>query len=297
MEDSGILENLQKSILPGREEALEVLQRIKTVLQEEPNIIALEGPVNIIGDLHGQFYDFLHILEITDATHSFLFLGDYVDRGYNSVELFFFVLLLKLQRPKHVVLLRGNHENRAQTAAYGFMTECTAKYDEYVYWKVCEVFTLLPLAAVVDRTYFCVHGGIAPGLTAEALSGADRVAEHPVLGSVMWGDPSEDVQEFVPSPRGAGFLFGAAAVSAFLESVGCRVLVRSHQLVFDGVKEHFGGSCITVWSAPNYCYKCKNLAAVLIVKDGVHEYLYFGPVKEQFRPGAYLPSCFSRPGD
>lgn len=301
-----LLKKLENSVLPSREDSLEIVGCAKKIIEREPNVLYINDAMNVVGDLHGQYYDFLHLLEIVDPNHGMLFLGDYVDRGYNSVELILYILLMKINadmdensnnRGRSVFLLRGNHENRAQTSAYGFMSECIAKYDIYLYWKVCELFEYLPVAAIVNNKYFCVHGGISPGLSIAALQNADRVAEYSEIGYVLWGDPSDDIDTFSRSQRGAGYLYGASAVDQFLKSIACEYLLRSHQLVFDGVKEHFGGSCITVWSAPNYCYKCKNMAAVMVIPDekarAKHSFIYFAAVEEQYRAEDLKMSYFN----
>lgn len=279
-----LLQILKDAVLPKYDEVIQIIQQAQDLLQHEPNVIYTNGPTSIVGDLHGQYYDFLYMLEISNQEHAMVFLGDYVDRGHNSVELILHVLLLKLIRKDKVVILRGNHENRAQTSAYGFMEECVSKYDIYVYWKLCDLFTFMPLAAVVNSHYMCIHGGIVPDLTLEKLQHLDRVSEYPELGSILWSDPSDDIDGFGNSQRGAGYLFGAVALREFLRKVKCTTLVRSHQLVMDGVKEHFCGMCITVWSAPNYCYKCKNIASIMEI-NAVNDYklIFYEAVDEQYK--------------
>lgn len=278
-----ILRDLESLTLPPREVLLDIISQAKTVLQEEPNVIRLQGNTNVVGDVHGHFFDFLNMMSLADQSFNILFLGDYVDRGYNSVELFIHLMVMKVASRDKVFLLRGNHENRAQTAAYGFRSECVLKYDHVVYWKICEVFELLPVAAIVNGEYFCVHGGISPDLSCEWLESLDRVEEYAEISCILWGDPCDDIDYFKPSQRGAGFLYGRLAVGEFLRRVGCSYLVRSHQLVFNGAEKHFDGKCITIWSSPNYCYKCRNRASFMVIEDGTHDFVYFDAVKEQFR--------------
>lgn len=278
------LEELRNTRLPDHDSALEILNETEKILVKEPNLLEISGRVVVVGDLHGQFYDFLHMMELASSGDKLLFLGDYVDRGYNSVELIFYLFLLKLREPSQIFLLRGNHENRAQTSVYGFASECLSKYNYLIYWRVCRIFTYLAMAALVNESYFCIHGGITPGLTLDLIRNSTRMKEFsPEIGPILWSDPSEEIEYFQESQRGAGFLFGNLALDEFLASIKCKYLLRSHQLVFDGILESFDGKCITVWSAPNYCYKCNNLAAVVLIDNLAHKYLFFDAVAEQYK--------------
>jgi serine/threonine-protein phosphatase 6 catalytic subunit len=224
----------------------------------------------VCGDIHGQFYDLLELFrtggEIPGT--NYVFMGDFVDRGHNSVESFCLLMCLKARYPESITLLRGNHESRQITQVYGFYEECIRKYGNANPWKYCvEVFDYLNLAAIIDGSILCVHGGLSPDIrTLDQIRTFDRQVEIPHEGpfcDLMWSDP-EEIETWAMSPRGAGFLFGYKVTSEFNHINGLELICRAHQLVMEGYKYHFPDkNLVTVWSAPNYCYRCGNVAAIL----------------------------------
>lgn len=255
------LEELQVKALCGK--ALEILV-------EESNVQSVPAPVTICGDIHGQFPDLLELLkEGGDApSTSYLFMGDFVDRGFYSVETFLLLLTLKVRYPDRVFLIRGNHESRQITQVYGFYDECIKKYGSVNVWRYCtEIFDYLSLAAMVDNEVFCVHGGLSPAVTTlDQIRVIDRKQEVPHKGAMcdlLWSDP-EDMEGWGVSPRGAGYLFGGDICKQFNDANKVTLVARAHQLVMEGYKKMFQDDIlVTVWSAPNYCYRCGNTAAIL----------------------------------
>ena len=169
----------------------------------------------ICGDIHGQFFDLMELFKVGNdcPQTNYLFMGDFVDRGFYSVESFLLLLALKVRYPKHITLIRGNHESRQITQVYGFYDECLRKYGSVNVWRYCtEIFDFLPLAALIDETVFCVHGGLSPAIdTLDQINTIDRKVEVPHEGpmaDLMWSDPEENVEGWGVSPRGAGYVFG-----------------------------------------------------------------------------------------
>lgn len=198
-------------------------------------------------------------------------MGDYVDRGYHSLETFQYLMCLKLKWPDRITLLRGNHESRQISTAYGFYDETIRKYGNTNPWKYCmEVFDHLSLAAVVEGKIFCVHAGLSPDIkTLDQIRLFERRMELPHEGpfsDLMWSDP-EDIETWSLSPRGAGWLFGSRVTNEFNHINDLELVARAHQLVMDGFRYWFGQSLVTVWSAPNYCYRCNNVASILKVNE------------------------------
>lgn len=208
---------------------------------------------------------------------NYLFLGDFVDRGYYSVETFLLLLALKVRYPDRITLIRGNHETRQITQVYGFYDECLRKYGSVNVWRYCtEIFDYLCLAAIIEDKVFCVHGGLSPAInTLDQIRAIGRKQEVPhdgAMADLMWSDP-EDIEGWGISPRGAGYLFGGDVVAKFNEVNRIELIARAHQLAMEGYKSMFPiknnksaqpvDALVTVWSAPNYCYRCGNVAAIL----------------------------------
>lgn len=242
---------------------------MKELLLEESNVQPVSAPVTICGDIHGQFYDLIELFDQGGQmpTTSYIFMGDFVDRGYYSLETFTLLLVLKARWPDRITLLRGNHESRQITQVYGFYDECQQKYGSGNAWKYCtQVFDYLTLAALVDGRVLCVHGGLSPDIrTIDQIRTIPRNQEIPHEGAfcdLMWSDP-EDVGTWKVSPRGAGWLFGALVTHEFVEVNHLELVARAHQLVQEGHKYMFDDKLVTVWSAPNYCYRCGNVASIL----------------------------------
>ena len=196
-----------------------------------------------------------------------------MDRGYNSVETITLLLLLKARFPHRITLLRGNHESRQITQVYGFYDECLRKYGSVNVWRYCtEIFDYLSLSSIIEDKVFCVHGGLSPSInTLDQIRVIDRKQEVPHDGAMcdlMWSDP-EDIDGWGLSPRGAGYLFGGDVVAQFNSTNGIDLIARAHQLVMEGYKHMFNDTLVTVWSAPNYCYRCGNVAGILELDEAL----------------------------
>ena len=276
------IEQLRKCQYITEIEVKLLCEKAKELFIEESNVVIIDAPITICGDIHGQFDDLteLFVKGGKCPETNYLFMGDFVDRGFNSVETFLLLLALKVRYPDRITLIRGNHETRQITQVYGFYDECMRKYGSINVWRYCtEIFDYLPISAIIDEKIFCIHGGLSPTIdTIDEIRNIDRKQEVPHDGAMcdlLWSDPDQDQKGFGISPRGAGYLFGEDVVNSFEEINKIDLIARAHQLVMEGYKMMFGGKLVTIWSAPNYCYRCGNMASILKLDENLKQETIF----------------------
>jgi serine/threonine-protein phosphatase 2A catalytic subunit len=220
---------------------------------------------------------------------NYLFMGDYVDRGYYSVETVQLLVALKVRYPERITILRGNHESRQITQVYGFYDECLRKYGSANVWKhFTDLFDFLPLTALIEKQIFCLHGGLSPSIdNLDNIMEQDRVQEVPHEGpmcDLLWSDP-DDRCGWGISPRGAGYTFGADISESFNHNNNLTLIARAHQLVMEGYNWGHEKSVVTIFSAPNYCYRCGNQAAIMEIDEHLeYTFLQFDPAPRRGEP-------------
>ncbi|OHT12871.1 Serine/threonine protein phosphatase PP1 isozyme 4 [Tritrichomonas foetus] len=247
-------------------------------LSRDNILLDLNAPISVVGDVHGQFSDAMKFIEIggNPATTKYLFLGDYVDRGFNSIETITALLCLKLLYPQNVYMLRGNHETEEISQLYGFYEECEMRYTTDLWKKYNEVFTYLPLAAVISQRIFCVHGGISQHMQSikdieDIKRPLKTIEEDSFISDLLWADPSPDITGYQSSERGTSYTFGQDVAEEFLRENDYDLICRAHQVVQDGYEFPFypGQSVVTVFSAPNYCQDFGNKGAMLKITEAL----------------------------
>ncbi len=322
-------------------EAMALVELSRAILEAEPNVLEIEAPVMVVGDVHGQYFDLLNILsQWQPAKQTLLFLGDYVDRGAFSCEVILHLLSLKLRYPKKVFIIRGNHECSTVCGHFGFKEECKSKYGLAVFYKFLSCFQAMPICGIINTRLgriFCCHGGISPHVhTLDDVNAINRFAEPDMEGplcDILWADPineddayklnDEEYKEFLQMDfvtnqvRGCSYMFGYRAAARFLRDNNFIYMLRAHEVQEDGFRSHFSKPCrngsssypnfendegkgetkhplmettfcidsdddepynvpppghhmhptvLTVFSAPNYCDRYGNKAAVLHVE-------------------------------
>ena len=283
---------LQGKCIPEND-LISLCEMTKLLLMEENNVQPVQSPVVVCGNINGQFFDLLELFRRGgDLPYtSYVFLGGYVNLGFHSVETFEMLMALKVKYPRRMVMLRGNHEARQLTQVYGFYDECMRKYGNSTPWKhFTSVFDYLSLAAIIDESLLCVHAGLSPSLhTIDQIRVLTRNQEIPSTGpfcDLVWSDP-DDIEAWMVSPRGAGWLYGASVTHKFRHINRLELICRSHQLEQEGYKYWFRDKdLVTVWSAPNYCYRCGNPGAMLnIAEDGRRDFMKFYAAAESGNSG------------
>jgi len=264
-------------------------EKAKEILTTESNVQPVRAPVTVCGDIHGQFYDLLELFRIggKPPETNYLFMGDYVDRGFHSVECVTLLFALKVRYRDRITVLRGNHESTQITQVYGFYDECNKKYGNPNVWKFfTDLFDYVPLSAIVENQFFCLHGGLSPSVdTLDHIRALDRIQEVPHEGpmcDLLWSDP-DDRSGWNSSPRGAGHTFGKDISEKFNHNNKLKMIVRGHQLAFEGYRKTHDKNVVTIFSAPNYCYRCGNPGGIMEVDEHLRQtYIQFdtAPKKE-----------------
>lgn len=288
------------------EKVIQLAAQAEEIIKNQPMVLRVDSPIKIFGDIHGQYSDLMRFFDLWGAPYNsyeqedgdieswdYLFLGDFVDRGNHSLETICLLLALKIQYPQQIHLIRGNHEDRWINNSFGFFEECEFRLnenssDEYsVFNRMNRLFEYLPLAAIIDNSILCLHGGI--GATLKKIDQIEKLTRpldvvHDVetdkqrlVVDILWSDPTDNDQELgihenvIRDPQGTGNIvkFGPDIVAEFLAANNLCKIIRAHECVMDGMERFAGGQLITVFSATDYCGKHKNAGAVLFLKKNL----------------------------
>jgi serine/threonine-protein phosphatase PP1 catalytic subunit len=261
--------NLLESEIQG------LVTKAREVFISQPILLELEAPLKICGDIHGQYFDLLRLFDYGGfpPEANYLFLGDYVDRGKQSLETICLLLAFKVKYPENFFLLRGNHECSSINRLYGFYDECKRRYNFKVWKMFGDCFNCLPVCAIIDDKIICMHGGLSPDLTnLEQITRVMRPTEVPdegLLCDLLWSDPDKDIKGWAENERGVSYVFGQEIISTFLKKHELDLICRAHQVVEDGYEFFAKRQLVTVFSAPNYCGEFDNSAALMSVDENL----------------------------
>ena len=257
------------------EEIKFLIDKSLPIIKEQKMLVELEAPLHVCGDIHGQYYDLLRIFEHCGypGEYNYLFLGDYVDRGKQSLETVCLLLCYKIKFPQKVTLLRGNHESSVTNRIYGFYDECKRRYNVRIWRSFTDLFNWLPVAAIIDEKILCMHGGLSPELkNLQNITDISRPTDIPDTGllcDLLWSDPDKDCVEYDENDRGVSVIFGEKIVQDFNKKNDLDLIIRAHQVVDDGYEFFAQRQLITIFSAPNYCGEFDNSAGIMIIDESL----------------------------
>ena len=236
-------------------------------------MLELEAPLTVCGDIHGQYPDLLKLFQLGGfpPEKNYIFMGDYVDRGKQSIECICLLLCYKIKYDENFFLLRGNHECASINRMYGFFDECKKRYNVKLWKAFVDLFNCFPIAACVDDKIFIVHGGLSPELKnldqLQKIMRPTDIPEEGLLCDILWSDPDSSANGWGPNDRGVSVTFNEKMIKNFLDKNDLDLICRAHQVVEEGY-EFFGNrTLVTVFSAPNYCEEFDNDGAIMEIDE------------------------------
>ncbi|KAK0424831.1 hypothetical protein QR680_008879 [Steinernema hermaphroditum] len=285
----------KSSVTYELEELKWLIGRVRMVMADEKALIEVRHPVNIVGDIHGQYQDLHRIFNACGMPANrtrYLFLGDYVDRGPQSLEVICCLLGLKIAFPNKIFLLRGNHEQEFINKEYGFWAELEKRFPYGlalgIFKEFNDLFGYLPLAALVSEKILCMHGGLSPHLNSlDDLRNIELpqfvVGDQSLVQDLLWADPALDSQGFAPNKlREVSVIFGEDIVYKTCHKLKLDLIVRGHQVMRNGYGFFANRKLVTIFSAPMYDTTLKNRAAVLVVaRDKTMRFYLLNPLEKK----------------
>ena len=261
-----------------------MIDEFTDIIKDEKTILEInQDAVVVVGDLHGNFQDLIRILTKFGLPPkiSYLFLGDYVDRGSFSIEVITLLMALKCMFPKNINLLRGNHEIDQINKIYGFYDEIKEMYgDTSLYNRFNESFDYLSIAAILNGSSFCVHGGISPFLhSLEDLSSINKPIDptNKLIEDLLWSEPCDSIY-FTSNSRGKGVKYGSNAISCFLANTNMKYIIRAHECIENGVR--IKNNVFTVFSSSDYSSPPNRSGVLIAANNGIGQYVF--PDVEKF---------------
>lgn len=274
---------------------------VLNVFKEQNMLIQLTGPVIVCGDIHGQYFDLIRLFKKGGCPpkSNYLFLGDYVDRGHNSIEVICLLFAFKIKFKNNFFILRGNHESRSINQVYGFLQECKERFKNGAkIWKLFNnIFDWMPISGLIEDRILCMHGGISPHLkNIQDINKIQRPVDIPdegIMCDILWSDPEKLISGWKDSDRGVSYIFGKDVLDKFVEHHDLDLVCRAHQVVEDGYEFFANRKLVTIFSAPNYCGEFDNSGGALKVdEDLTCSFIIIEPIEKERKK---LKSILGRP--
>ena len=252
---------------------------VKKIFEKQPMLIEIQSPVIVCGDIHGQYYDLLRLFKLGGCPpkSNYIFLGDYIDRGFNSIEVICLVFAFKIKFEENFFTLRGNHESRSINQVYGFYDECIDRYGkingEQIWNLFNETFDWMPIAGLIEDRILCMHGGISPNI--ENLQDINKIKrpidipDEGLMCDILWSDPDKSIHGWEDNDRGVSYIFGTDVLDNFVIKHDLDLVCRAHQVVEDGYEFFSNRQLVTIFSAPNYCGEFDNAGGAMKVDENL----------------------------
>jgi len=262
-----------KAVLFPEGQLRALCSKVREIFLSQDALLDLEAPLKICGDIHGQFHDLLRMFDFggIPPESNYLFLGDYVDRGKQSLETIAMMFAYKVKYQDNFFQLRGNHECASITRIYGFYDECKRRYNIKLWKQFCDVFNCMPIVATVDDKVMCMHGGLSPEINSfDQVKRIVRPTDVPDTGLIcdlLWSDPDKDISGWAENDRGVAYIFGPDVVASFIKKHNLDLVARAHQVVEDGYEFFAKRQLVTVFSAINYCGEFDNAGAIMTIDE------------------------------
>ena len=299
------MEEIHSNLPFTDEEILELIEGVKPILEKDHSLIRIRSPCKIFGNLYGIYNDLMRYFEsygnpsddnqMGDITvMQYIFLGDFCDRGFNSLEVILLLFALKIKYPQFIYLIRGHHEDKLINEEYGLGKECMERLSDdirdpfSIFSNINKAFDLLPFGILVDNNILMVHGGI--GSSINSLEDIENIKRpvgvvHNVTNNeqlkvidLLWSEYCDDIDNIdVNTERDKfrkGFIvkYGKNRLNKFLDDNKINLLITSHQFVKGGFTTFNNDRLLIVFSATNYMNKCGNVGGMItIAKKNVNK--------------------------
>ena len=292
-QNSNEMEQIHNQLPFNKDEVDVLLKEVARIIHKEKTLINLRSPVKVFGNLFGQYYDLMRFFEAfgnpSDTNPmgdinitTYLFLGDYVDRGHYSLEVIFLLFALKVRYPESIILLRGHHEDENINKKLGLFEDCEKRFsDPLLFSKLNAIFDILPLAATIDNKILCCHGGI--GSRVNSLADISKIQrplsvfqevktpDQQIIIDLLYSEYCEDIQEVSTNEdrdtQKFGYItkFGKDRLAKFLNDNNLSLLLTSHSWVNEGVKAYNNEKIVIIYSCTSYMDKASNIGGILNV--------------------------------
>ncbi|KAH7160730.1 Metallo-dependent phosphatase-like protein [Dactylonectria macrodidyma] len=248
-------------------------KKARDIFFAQPILLELMAPLKVCGDIYGQHYQLLRMFENNGfpPEANYLFLGNYVGKGRQSIETICTLLAYKIKYPENFFLLRGNQESLLVSSVASFYQECGSRYGLEVADLFEDCFNCMPVASIIGDKIFAVHGGLSPQLDSfEQIRRIRRPAMVPrdgLLHDLLWAYPEAAMRGWSGRHSEFSLAFGPNVVESFLEKHGLDLVCRSGQFIQEGYEFFAGRKLVTLFTTPNYLGKHDNSGAVMCVDE------------------------------